>query len=105
MLKYSYGNEVIVLIVYSKLQALLDSKGMKFNDFKDALGLSPTIAAKFSKNRSMNTETIDKVCEYFQCQPGDIMEWLSDEEYEKRNADKIAIEKQIADLKKQLKTM
>lgn len=78
---------------------------MKYIDLQRELSLSPSMTAKFTKNRTISTDTLNKVCEYFQCQPGDIMEWLSDEEYEKRNADKIAIEKQIADLKKQLKTM
>lgn len=93
------------MIIYNKLGDYLKSKNMKYIDLQRELSLSPSMTAKFTKNRTISTDTLNKVCEYFQCQPGDIMEWLSDEEYEKRNADKIAIEKQIADLKKQLKTM
>lgn len=93
------------MIIYNKLGDYLKSKNMKYIDLQRELSLSPSMTAKFTKNRTISTDTLNKVCEFFQCQPGDIMEWLSDEEYKKRNEDKIAIEKQIADLKKQLKTM
>ena len=33
------------------------------------------------------------------------MEWIPDEEYEKANAEKLAIEKQIAELQAKLKNM
>lgn len=63
------------------------------------MNLSPTIIAKFQKNRSVTTDTIDKVCTYLKVQPGDIMEWVENE------AEKIAIEAQIAELQAKLKTM
>lgn len=51
----------------------------------------------------MNTENIDKVCEYLQVQPSEIMEWIPIEEYEKQkqnaqNAEIASIEAQIAEL-------
>ena len=61
--------------------------------------------AKFSKNKPMNTDIINKVCEYLHVQPSDIMEWIPDEEYQKANAEKIAIEAQIAELQAKLKQM
>ena len=53
----------------------------------------------------MNTDTLNKVCEYLQVQPGEIMEWIPDAEYEKANEEKQAIEAQIAELQAKLKTM
>ena len=58
----------------------------------------------------MNTDMINKVCEYLQVQPGDIMEWISDDEYDKylmkmQNAERLEIERQIAELQKKLKNM
>lgn len=50
----------------------------------------------------MNTETINQVCEYLKLQPGDIMEWISDEEYKKANEERRAIESQIAELQAKL---
>lgn len=58
----------------------------------------------------MNTENIDKVCEYLNVQPSEIMEWISNDEYqkmqnEKANAEKLAIKKQIAELQAKLKQL
>ena len=58
----------------------------------------------------MNTENIDKVCTFLQVQPGDIMEWISEEEYAKQQQEaqieqKQVIEAQIAELQAKLKTM
>ena len=53
----------------------------------------------------MNTDIINKVCEYLQVQPSEIMEWIPDAEYNKANAEIASIEQQIAELeakKKQL---
>ena len=93
------------MIVYDKLGDYLKSQNMKYIDLQNALGLSPSMTAKFTKNRTMSTDTINKVCEYLQVQPGEIMEWIPDAEYEKANAEKQAIEAQIAELQAKLKTM
>ena len=66
-------------------------------------GLSINTPAKFSHNRTMNTENIDKVCSFLQVQPSEIMEWIPDEEYQKQqdqkaNAELTAIDAQIAEL-------
>ena len=53
----------------------------------------------------MNTDIINKVCEYLHVQPSEIMEWIPDAEYQKANAEKIAIETQIAELQAKLKQM
>lgn len=104
MLKCSHKyKEEKILIVYDKLGDYLKSQNKKYSDVQKELSLSPTLIAKFQKNRNVNTDTINKICEYLQVQPGEIMEWIPDEEYNKANAKKIAIEQQIAELQKQLK--
>ena len=93
------------MIVYDKLGDYLKSQNMKYIDLQNALGLSPSMTAKFTKNRIMSTDTINKVCEYLQVQPSEIMEWIPDAEYNKANAEIASIEQQIAELeakKKQL---
>ena len=62
---------------------------------------------KLAHDRLVNSDTINKVCEYLKVQPGDIMEWIPDAEYEekKQNADKLALEKQIAELQARLKEL
>lgn len=93
------------MIVYDKLGDYLKSKNMKYIDLQRELTLSPSMTAKFTKNRTMSTDTINKVCEYLQVQPSEIMEWIPDAEYNKANAEIASIEAQIAELeakKKQL---
>lgn len=93
------------MIVYDKLGDYLKSKNMKYIDLQRELALSPSMTAKFTKNRTMSTDTLNKVCEYLQVQPSEIMEWIPDAEYNKVNEEKQAIEAQIAELQAKLKTM
>ncbi len=92
------------MIVYKKLEKLLQDRNMQWKSLCDA-GISVNMPAKFSKNKPMNTDIINKVCEYLHVQPGEIMEWIPDEEYNKANEEKQAIEAQIAELQAKLKTM
>lgn len=92
------------MIVYTKLGLLLQKRKMSWSDLRKA-GLSQNMPTRFSKNENINGDTINKVCEYLKVQPGEIMEWIPDAEYEKANAEKQAIEAQIAELQAKLKTM
>lgn len=78
---------------------------MKYIDLQRKMGLSPSITAKFQKNRIISTDTLNRICEYLKVQPSEIMEWIPDAEYNKANAEKQAIEAQIAELQAKLKTM
>ena len=93
------------MIVYNKLSDYLKAKNMKYIDLQRELELSPSVIARFQKDRSVTTDTLNKVCEYLQVQPSEIMEWIPDADYEKQNAEKQAIEQQIAELQAKLKTM
>ena len=93
------------MIVYDKLGDYLKSQNMKYIDLQNALGLSPSMTAKFTKNRIISTDTLNRICEYLHVQPSEIMEWIPDSEYEAQNADKQSIEAQIAELQAKLKTM
>ena len=93
------------MIIYNKLGDYLKSKNMKYIDLQRELSLSPSMTAKFTKNRIMSTDTLNKVCEYLHVQPSEIMEWIPDAEYNKANEEKQAIEAQIAELQAKLKTM
>lgn len=92
------------MIVYDKLANLLKERNMQWKDLCGS-GISVNMPTKFSQNKSMNTDIINKVCEFLQVQPSEIMEWIPDSEYEKQNAEKLAIEAQIAELQAKLKQM
>lgn len=98
------------MIVYYKLDALLKERKITKTQLTKDTGISTNIVSKISKNERFKTETIDRLCEYLQVQPSEIMEWIPNEEYEKqkqnaKNAEKQAIEAQIAELQAKLKTM
>lgn len=92
------------MIVYKKLDKLLQDRKMQWKDLCEA-GISVNMPQRFSQNKSINTDTLNKVCEYLKVQPSEIMEWIPDTEYNKTNAEKQAIEAQIAELQAKLKTM
>ena len=98
------------MIVYYKLDALLKERKITKTQLTKDTGISTNIVSKISKNEGFKTETIDRLCEYLQVQPSEIMEWIPNEEYEKqkqnaKNAEKQSIEAQIAELQAKLKTM
>ena len=99
------------MIIYEPLRNLLKKRGIKFEQLKnECFNGHPSITTRLSKDRNVTTDTIDKVCTYLCVQPSEIMEWIPDAEYEKRmsekaNAERIAIEAQIAELQAKLKKM
>ena len=92
------------MIIYDKLGNILKERNMQWKDLREA-GLSQNMPTRFSKNENINSDTINKVCEYLHVQPSEIMEWIPDADYEAQNAEKQAIEAQIAELQVKLKTM
>lgn len=93
------------MIIYEKLMNLLAEKQMNKRQLSEAIGIKANTMSALSKNRNVNMETINRICEYLCVQPSDIMEWIPDEEYNKANAEIASIEAQIAELeakKKQL---
>lgn len=61
------------MIKYHKLFDLLNRRGMKKTDLLKIIS-SPTLA-KLSKGETIKTDIIDKICEYLNVQPGEIMEY------------------------------
>lgn len=92
------------MIVYNKLSIILKKRNLNWSDLRKA-GLSQNMPTRLSKNENVNADTLNKVCEYLKVQPSEIMEWIPDADYEKQNAEKLAIEAQIAELQAKLKNM
>ena len=69
-------------VKYYRLFDLLNRRGMKKTDLLEVIS-APTLA-KLSKGKTVTTEVISNICEFLQCQPGDIMEYVkppTEEEY------------------------
>ena len=93
------------MIVYYKLDKLLNERKITKTQLCKDTKISTNIVSKISKNEVFKTDTINRICEYLHVQPSEIMEWIPDAEYQKANAEKIAIEAQIAELQAKLKQM
>jgi DNA-binding Xre family transcriptional regulator len=65
-------------ISYKPLFHLMIERGMIKKEMIKKVGLTSTIVAKFAKNQYVSGETIEKLCTFFNCQPGDIMEHVPD---------------------------
>ena len=93
------------MIVYDKLMNILLERKMNKRQLSEAVGIKANTMSALSKNRNVNMETINRICEYLHVQPSEIMEWIPDAEYNKANEEIASIEQQIAELeakKKQL---
>ena len=66
-------------IRYYKLFDMLARRGFKKTDLIKEVGLSSTTLAKLSKGESVTTDTILRICERFDVQPGDIMEYVRED--------------------------
>lgn len=93
------------MIVYNKLMTILADRKLNKRQLSEAIGIKANTMSALSKNRNVNMETINRICEYLHVQPSEIMEWIPDAEYEKANAEKQIIEAQIAELQSKLKNM
>lgn len=65
------------MLAYTKLWILLENKGMKKTDLKQII--SSATLAKLGKNEVVSSAVIEKICAFLDCQPGDIMEYISEE--------------------------
>ena len=93
-------------IEYNRLFEKLKANNIMQKTLLEKTNISGSIMQKLRKNETVTTETIGKICEYLQCQPNDIMEIIfTNVEYESVNAEKLAIEAQIAELQAKLKQM
>ena len=89
------------MIKFDKLMTLIKQSGKTKTVITKKLGIGTNTMSALTNNRVVTTETIDRVCEYFHCQPGDIMEYVPDSP----KVTKEAILRQIAVLQKELEIM
>ena len=66
-----------------KVQDLMQQQGLKKFDLRK-MGFSPNVVDKvlsgpLSKDRRVDTETINRLCQVLHCQPGDIMEYVEED--------------------------
>lgn len=64
---------------YDKLWKILIDEKMNKTDLQKAINTTPATVAKLGKNENVNMNTLAKICEYFDCDIGDIMEFRKGE--------------------------
>ena len=63
-------------VSYNKLFALMEERGVKKIDLRNTYKLNPKTVDSLTKNKSVTVDTIMLLCEIFDCQPSDIMEYV-----------------------------
>ena len=66
-------------VSYNKLWKLLIDKGMNKTALMTAVKSSPSTIAKMGKNENVSMDVITRICEYLNCDVGDIMEMIPEE--------------------------
>jgi len=65
-------------IGYRPLWVQLAQKSMKKTDLYTFANLSSLTVAKLSKNQSVDGKVLERICAALQCQPGDVIEYISE---------------------------
>ena len=73
-------------ISYNKLWKLLIDKGMNKTQLCRASGVSTSTISKLGKNETINMESMMKICRVLDCDIGDIVEMINDDQAQDRNS-------------------
>lgn len=60
---------------YDKLWKLLIDKKMNKTQLQKAIHVTPATIAKMGRNENVNLNTLGKICEYLDCDIGEILEY------------------------------
>ncbi|MGX7243919.1 helix-turn-helix domain-containing protein [Enterococcus quebecensis] len=65
-------------IIYNRLWKLLIDKGMTKTQLRKEIGIGTATLAKLSANEKVSMDVIERICVALDCQPADIMEFISE---------------------------
>lgn len=66
------------IIIYKKMLALMEQRGLTTYKIRKEKIISESTLQKIRENKSITTDSIASLCEALDCQPGDLMEYVSD---------------------------
>lgn len=89
------------MITYKKLRSYLKERDIKQKEMIQACGLGSKTVNSIVHDRHLSTETIDKICDWLDVQPGDIMEFVREE----NSSIESLREKEIRELEAKLKKL
>lgn len=67
-------------ISYNKLFQLMEQKGIKKYDLRNKYNINPKTVDSLVKGRSVTVDTLVTLCKILDCQPGDLLEYIPDDE-------------------------
>ncbi len=67
-------------VSYNKLWKMLIDKKMNKSDLREMTKMGPNTMAKLGKDETISMDVLMRICEALNCDVGDIMEILPDEE-------------------------
>ena len=77
-----FMGEVYAVIIYDKLFVLLKEKGYNTTRIRKEMIIGQrTLTALKNGTGGINHQTIDNLCRVLECQPGDLMEYVANEEF------------------------
>jgi putative transcriptional regulator len=64
------------------LDVLLAERGMSVGEFAAAVGITPANVAvlKNGRAKAVRFTTLEAICRVLECQPGDVLRWVPDEQ-------------------------
>lgn len=77
------------MAIVFNLDKLLASRKMQSVELAEKLDCTVQTVSRIKngKIRALRIDSLDKICRVFDCQPGDLLEYLSDEEAKRRYGD------------------
>ncbi len=68
--------------IHVNLDLMLVKRGMKLSELSDAIGvtLANLSILKTNKARAMRFSTLEAICRELDCQPGDLLEYVPEDE-------------------------
>ena len=69
-------------VSYNGLWKLLIDKNMKKMELLEAVEMSPNTLAKLGRNEDVSMDVLRRICEYLECDIGDIMEMIPEKDGE-----------------------
>lgn len=68
-----------MIISYNGLWKILIDKNLQRKDLKEALKISSSTFAKMSRGETVSMEVLMRLCEYLDCNIGDIVSFIKDD--------------------------
>ena len=70
------------MTIIVNLDVMLAKRKMRLNELADAVGITPPNLSilKTGKAKAIRFATLNAICKYLECQPGDILEYRPEED-------------------------